>query len=97
MGATIQHNNKSPEIIIRLDDGEEFILKKNGMYSIRRDIANEKKGHLVHEYSYETLMVFNRNHFKIADGTEDLAAMRQRWFQTFEGKFNHHEDDEGCR
>ena len=78
-----------PNKIIRLDDGAEFILKENGMYSLKESIELEKKGYLINEYSYHTLMVIHRTSFKVADGTEDLVAMRKAWLETM-GGMDHH-------
>ena len=87
-----------PERLIRLDDGEEFILKPNGKYSSRCMLEMEKKGHLISEYDYKTLIVYNRKSFKVADGTEDLTAMRKRWLENCDNCSNSGcgDEDDGC-
>lgn len=47
---------KLPKTIIRLDDGEIFILNENGTYSVEKMIQYREKGHLINEYSYDLLM-----------------------------------------
>lgn len=47
---------KLPKTIIRLDDGEIFILNENGTYSAKEMIKYREKGHLINEYSYDLLM-----------------------------------------
>lgn len=74
-----------PETIIRLNDGAEFILdEKNRTYSLKSPNNDKEKGHLVWEYSYESLMEGDsKGFFKIADGTEDLKAMRKSFYEKF--------------
>ena len=77
---------KLPQRIIRLDDGAVFVLdEKLQTYSLESANNDKKKGHLVWEYTYERLMEDPRNKgsFKVAEGTEDLAAMRKRWLSNF--------------
>ena len=40
-----------PKLIIRKDDGEKFILNKNGTYSLEMMIPYRDKGHLISENS----------------------------------------------
>lgn len=71
-----------PKKIIRLDDGMEFVLNEGkDTYSVKLPGANEPT-HGSFEYSYERLMEDPRSkgQFKVADGTEDLKAMRDAWF-----------------
>ena len=85
-----------PKTIIRTDDGAEFVLKKNGMYTLKNNLALEKQGYLVWEYSYERLMNDQNGTFKVADGTEDLKAMQKAWFEKCQSHNDGHgdEDDE---
>lgn len=50
-----------PKIIIRLADGEIFILNENGTYSLKEMLVFKEKGHLINEYSYDLLMNDERN------------------------------------
>ena len=82
-----------PKRIIRLDDGAEFILNNKGEYSIKLgDIE------AYWSYTYERLMEDPRNKgfFKVADGTEDLEAMKNSWRKRVLRKNDGHgdEDDE---
>lgn len=52
----IKANMELPKRIIRLDDGEIFILNENGTYSLKEMIPFREKGHLINEYSYDRLM-----------------------------------------
>ena len=69
-----------PKKIIRLDDGMEFVLnEKTQKYSPILGIPHlDDYTHFHNEYSYEDLMCLP-NLFKVSDGTEDVAAMRQKW------------------
>ena len=74
-------NAPLPKKIIRMDDGAEFLLNEvTQTYSLWYPKMEE---HLNHEYTYERLMEDPRNKgiFKIADGTEDLMAMRKALFE----------------
>lgn len=86
-----------PERIIRLDDGEVFILIENDVYIMERNYEDMRRGFYTYEYTYERLMEDPRSKgkFKVADGTEDLKAMKQAWLDSFE-KYDGHgdEDDE---
>lgn len=66
-----------PQKIIRLDDGAEFVLNEKGEYALK--INESTNGSW--SYTYERLMEDPRNKgaFKVADGTEDLEAMRKAW------------------
>jgi hypothetical protein len=69
-----------PTTIIRLDDGQEFILDKAlGTYSLKMMAKFKAAGHLVWEYTFEQLG--DRTKFKIADGTEDVAGMQKAWIE----------------
>lgn len=69
-----------PGIIIRMDDGQEFILDKTtGKYSLKSCQTWKAQGHYIHEYTYERLMGANDGKFKVADGTEDIAKMQRDW------------------
>jgi len=71
---------KLPKKIIRLDDGMEFLLNEGKeTYSIYFGIPHLDEGnHLDFEYSFEQLMC-RPDLFKIADGTEDIQAMKKKW------------------
>lgn len=72
--------NELPETIIRMDDGQEFILDKaTGTYSLKAMAKFKAAGHLIWDYTYEQLMGANDGKFKVADGTEDLPAMQKAW------------------
>lgn len=68
-----------PKRIIRLDDGMEFLLNEETQkYRIHLGILHlDDPKHLHFEYDFEALS--NPKYFKIADGTEDVKAMRQKW------------------
>jgi len=69
-----------PKKIIRMNDGAEFLLNEvTQEYSLWYP-GNEN--HLNLGYSYELLMespANNNGSFKVADGKEDLMAMRKKW------------------
>lgn len=68
-----------PKKIIRIDDGAEFLLNEvTQTYSLWYP---GMENHLNHEYTYERLVEDPRSKgtFKVADGTEDLKAMRKSW------------------
>jgi len=70
-----------PKKIIRLDDGGEFLLNEaTQTYELWMP---GMKGHLHNQYTYERLMEDPRSKgaFKVADGTEDIRAMRQDWLR----------------
>ena len=70
-----------PKKIIRLDDGGEFLLNEaTHTYELWMP---GMKGHLHNQYTYERLMEDPRSKgaFKVADGTEDIRAMRQDWLR----------------
>ena len=77
------HSCFLPKKIIRMDDGMEFVLNEDTkMYRIHMGIPhldNPKNYH--HEYSFEQLMGENDEglSFKVADGTEDIQAMKAAW------------------
>lgn len=80
-----------PKKLIRLDDGAEFFLNEiTQLYFLWTPGCEE---HLSHEYSYERLMEDSRSKgkFKVADGTEDILAMRRAWFDKLKSEWN---DDE---
>lgn len=84
-----------PKKIIRLDDGAEFLLnEETKRYSLWYP---GMENHLNNEYTYERLLENPRNKgaFKVADGTEDIRAMRQDWLRRMnENKDCHCGDDE---
>lgn len=73
-----------PKKLIRIDDGMEFVLnEQTGEYRIHLGIPHlDDPKHLHTEYSYERLMndPRSRGMFKVADGTEDIPAMKKAWF-----------------
>jgi hypothetical protein len=84
-----------PKRIIRLDDGVEFVLNHEGKYVIK--ISDDIEGNW--SYSYEQLMEYpnNKGFFKVADGTEDLEAMKRDWIKRTESHNDGHgEDDCDC-
>lgn len=55
---------KLPNTIIRIDDGEEFVLnKKTKLYSLKLMLPFQKKGHLIGTYSLQSLS--NPKFFKV--------------------------------
>jgi len=74
---------KLPKKIIRLDDGMEFVLNESTeRYLIRTGISHlDYPAHFHHEHAYDRLMNDPRckGMFKVADGTEDIAAMKKSW------------------
>ena len=92
-----------PKKLIRLDDGMEFVLNEaTGLYRVHLGVPRlDDHKHLHHEYEYERLMEDPRSkgNFKIADGTEDIAATKKRWMDEMNRVSNGHgghgnEDDE---
>ena len=81
-----------PKRIIRLDDGAEFVLNDKGEYALK--INNNTHGSW--SYTYERLIEDPRNKgaFKVADGTEDLEAMRKSWRDSVLHKNDGHGDDD---
>lgn len=76
-----------PKKIIRLDDGMEFILNETaGLYRVHLGIPHlDDPTHLHHEYEYERLINNETvGFFKVADGTEDIQAMKKDWMKRFE-------------
>ncbi len=66
-----------PKIIVRIDDGEEFVLNENGTYSNRCMLPFKAKGHLVNEYSYDILMVNNKGFFKVLEDHGEAGKGRE--------------------
>lgn len=90
-----------PKIIIRLDDGMEFVLdERTDKYSVRTGIPKiDDQSHYHHQYSYELLMESpaNKGMFKISDGTEDIKAMKDAWFKRFKNAASGcGDEDDGC-
>lgn len=56
-----------PKVIIRLSDGEEFVLNENGKYHLKKMQSFKDSGYLVNEYSYETLMKDFKEFFKVKE------------------------------
>lgn len=86
-------NSKLPERIIRTDDGVEFVLNPaTNRYSPKLGIPH-LDDRPSFDYSYEHLISLPG--FKVADGTEDLEAMREAWIDSFkdrnDGHGNEHE------
>jgi hypothetical protein len=54
-----------PKTLIRVDDGEEFVLNENGTYSNKSMLNFRKKGHLIGEWTYDCLMIRYKGFFKI--------------------------------
>ena len=73
-----------PKKLIRVDDGMEFILNEStNQYRVHLGIPHlDDQKHLHQEYTYERLMedVRSKGMFKVADGTEDIQAMKKAWF-----------------
>lgn len=71
---------KLPKKIIRIDDGMEFLLNEaTEKYYVHLGIPRLDEGdHLRMEYPFEQLMS-RPDVFKIADGTEDIQAMKKKW------------------
>lgn len=86
-----------PKKIIRINDGEEFVLNENGKYSNKHMLKYRKIGHLTGEWSYECLMIDHKGYFKVVDGSEDIAAMKKAWCDSFTKNDGHgDEDDVSC-
>jgi hypothetical protein len=54
---------EKPSLIIRISDGERFVLNENGTYSNESMISFRDKGHIIGEWSYDCLMVINKGFF----------------------------------
>lgn len=87
-----------PKKIIRVDDGAEFLLNEvTQTYELWMPGMEQ---HLHNQYTYERLMEDPRSRgvFKVADGTEDLKAMRKSWMdrmnQIADGNRGCGDDDE---
>ncbi len=83
-----------PKKLIRWDDGAEFLLNEiTQLYFLWTPGCEE---HLSHEYSYERLMEDSRSKgkFKVADGTEDVHAMRKAWVESFVSNSDGHGNDD---
>lgn len=81
-----------PKIIVRVDDGAEFVLdEKLQTYSLKSLSEQKAKGHLVLEFSYELLMenYRNRGRFVIPTGKEDWNSVRRKYFSKFGGTGGH--------
>ncbi len=95
------NRKKLPKKIIRLDDGMEFLLNEvTEKYYVHLGIPHLDEGdHLRMEYSFEHLMS-RPDLFKIADGTEDIQAMKKKWCAEMnrltEEHRGHGDDDDGC-
>jgi hypothetical protein len=87
------NRNALPKKIIRLDDGAEFLLNEvTQTYSLWYAGC---ENHLSHEYTFERLMKDSRckGDFKVADGKEDLTAMRKAWFEKVKREDFGHDDE----
>ncbi len=89
-----------PDTIIRISDGMLFLLnKETNKYRIHLGIPHlDDPKYLHNEYTYESLMN-HPNAFKVADGTEDLEAMKRDWIKRTESHNDGHgngEDDCDC-
>jgi uncharacterized protein with PIN domain len=51
---------KLPKVLIRVSDGAEFILNENNKYELKSMQKFKKKGHLIMEWDYESLMAHKR-------------------------------------
>jgi len=91
-----------PNTIIRMDDGVLFLLnKETNKYRAHLGIPHlDDPKHLHNEYTYERLMIDPRNKglFKVADGTEDLEAIRRAYQKSFlkSHRYCGNDDDEDC-
>ena len=87
-----------PKKIIRMDDGMEFVLdEKLGTYHVHLGIPHlDESDHIRHEYTYERLMDDPRSKrkFKVADGTEDIAAMKKAWSDSLKNNNDGHGNEE---
>lgn len=83
-----------PKTIIRLEDGMEFLLNNStGKYRVHLGIPHlDDPKHLHSEYTYERLIEDPRSKgkFKVADGTEDLEAMKRNWLKQCESHNDGH-------
>jgi len=91
--------NNLPKKIIRLDDGVLFLLNEStGKYHVHLGIPHlDDPKYLHNEYTYERLMEDPQNSeglFKVADGTEDLEAMRKNWLKQCESHNDGHGNEE---
>lgn len=94
-----------PKKIIRVDDGMEFLLNEGkDTYSIHFGIPHlDDQNHLDFEHTFEELMCFSQNKgkFKIADGTEDIQAMKKKWMDEMDALMRSahgcgDDEDDGC-
>ena len=53
----------NPKYLIRVSDGERFVRDDNGEYVMERSLKWREEGHLIHSWTYETLMVRNKGTF----------------------------------
>jgi hypothetical protein len=83
-----------PKIIVRIDDGMEFVLdEKSQTYSLKSCAEYKAKGHLVFEYSYKLLMEDYRGKFVIPTGKEDWNDVRRKYFSQFDDTDGHGDGD----
>ena len=93
-----ENGNDLPKRIIRVDDGMEFLLNEStGKYRVHLGVPHlDDPKYLHNEYSYERLMKDSRSRgqFKVADGTEDLEAMKREWLKRCENHNDGHGNEE---
>ena len=89
-----------PNTIIRMDDGVLFLLnKETNQYRAHLGVPRlDDPKYLHNEYTYERLMEDPRSKgmFKVADGTEDLEAIRQTYQKSFLKSHRYCGDDDEC-
>lgn len=85
-----------PKKIIRLDDGAEYLLNENSQRYSLWIPSMEQEDHLTWEYDYDTLMhsPAHTGKFKVADGKEDLLAMKKSWLESVKRSGLHGHGDE---
>lgn len=86
---------KLPKILVRLDDGAEFVLDENTRtYSLPLNMPN----YVGHQYTYERLMEDPRSKgsFASADdiSDEDIQTMKQNWIKQFENRNDGHGNED---
>lgn len=58
-------NEELPDTLIRIEDGQEFILNDNGTYSNKSLLSFKAQGHLISEWTWKCLMETNEGSFRI--------------------------------
>ncbi len=59
-----------PNVLVRIDDGERFVLNDSGFYELEMMQKFKEQGHRIGKYSYDTLMNVCSGKFKVEGGSK---------------------------